>query len=170
MMIPGLNSGFGVILFPCSSTAFLMSNVAIIQAIVVKSIRTARFFPGQTLQGARKTHVSVVVTGDDGAVAAGDKALQTYRLPWPDMNFSGSCTSGLIPPSLMNLSGLKASGSGYMLSSRDIALKKGRESFIVSQSFNGLYALKEVTYQTFSITVVPAGIRYPSYTSSCIDL
>ena len=58
-----------------------MSNVAIIQAIVVKSIRTAKFFPGQTLQGARKTHASVVVTGDDGAVTTGDKALQTYRLP-----------------------------------------------------------------------------------------
>ena len=81
MMIPGLNSGFGVTSFPCSSTTFFISNVAIIQAIVVKSIRTAKFFPGQTLQGARKTHVSVAATGDEGTVTMGDKALQTYRLP-----------------------------------------------------------------------------------------
>ena len=63
MIIAGLNSGFGVISAPCSSTVSLMSNVAIVRVIVVKSIRIAKYFPGQTLQEAGMSGTPAALSG-----------------------------------------------------------------------------------------------------------
>lgn len=96
--------------------------------------------------------------------------FETFRLLWSDINFSGSCTSRFIPLSLTNLSGLKAPRFRYMLSSRDIALENGCKSLIISSRFQWTVRPFTCTHKTFSITVVPVRIKYPSYTSSCMDL
>ena len=57
MTNPGLNSRLGVTSFPCSSMVFLTSNMAIVQAIVVKSMRIANSFSRpNTIKGGENAY------------------------------------------------------------------------------------------------------------------
>lgn len=70
----------------------------------------------------------------------------------PPNEASGSRMSGFSFPSLSHLSGSNLSGSGYISSSRRIALK----------NINGIVReYSDGTHHAFSTTCVPFGMKYP---------
>jgi hypothetical protein len=105
-----------------------------------------------------KAYASVKGYGKHGANIGRERK---YLLPHPNTICSGSFTSGLIRPSLRNRPGLKVCGSGYTDSSRDIALlniqRVAKKDHII-----------RIAYHELPMTVVPAGMKSPLYTSSSI--
>jgi len=94
-----LNSALGGCGFPSSSKAGSISNAESTQATTMYRVRMAKRLPGQAL-GARLIATMEGVTNIP------------YLLPDPNVLSSGLNTRGFTSPSLRNLSGLKASGSG----------------------------------------------------------
>ena len=82
----------------------------------------------------------------------------TYRRPNPNIALVGSLPSMSSFPSLRYRSGMNSSGRGYTAGSRSIALPRRR--------YRTLNVEEISAHQTFGMTVVPLGIKYPLYSSS----
>ena len=109
-----VRSILGRIGMPAASVAGENSNTWRREAMVMKSVASAIDFPGHTLRSVVKGRTCDVY----GSAA--------NLLPNPNATSLGSRISALSLPSFKNLSGLKASGSGYTSGSCIMSLGRKR--------------------------------------------
>ena len=109
LIMPEPNDGIGVTSRPPESRALRISKTASILTAASQTLASPRSFPGHIL---RRVSVVVQSTGIDAA----------HRRPNPNTMFRGSAFTAAEASISRNLSGLNASGSGYILASRVIPL------------------------------------------------